>query len=69
MNDKKIRLNVFLTPELKEYVMLRSKEMGMTYSAFIVMTLVQYKQTCEVGSSLVELKQMFDELKSNGLLK
>lgn len=69
MNDKKIRLNVFLTPELKEYVMLRSKEMGMTYSAFIVMTLVQYKQTCEVGSSLVELKQMFDELKNNGLLK
>lgn len=69
MNDKKIRLNVFLTPELKEYVMLRSREMGMTYSAFIVMALVQYKQTCEVGSSLVELKQMFDELKSNGLLK
>ena len=69
MNDKKIRLNVFLTPELKEYVMSRSKEMGMSYSAFIVMALVQYKQGCEVSSSLVELKQMFDELKNNGLLK
>ena len=69
MNDKKIRLNVFLTPELKEYVMLRSREMGMSYSAFIVMALAQYKQTCEVGSSIVELKQMFDELKNNNLLK
>lgn len=63
MNDKKIRVNIFLTQELKEYVMLRSKEMGMSYSAFIVMALVHYKQSCEVSSSIVELKQMFDELK------
>lgn len=69
MNDKKIRVNIFLTQELKEYVMSRSREMGMSYSAFIVMALVHYKQSCEVSSSLVELKQMFDELKSNGLLK
>lgn len=69
MNDKKIRVNIFLTQELKEYVMSRSKEMGMSYSAFIVMALVHYKQSCEVSSSLVELKQMFDELKNNGLLK
>lgn len=60
--NNKIRLNIFLTPELKEYVKTMSDSMGMSNSAFCVMCISQYKQGQEVSKAMVEFKELMDRL-------
>ena len=60
----KIRLNIFLTPELKEYVQRMSDEMGMSNSAFVVMCVGQYKQGQEVSRSMAEFKEVLSRLEA-----
>ena len=42
--EKKIRTNIFLSPELQKYVEVEATKMSMSYSAFIVMCVNQYRE-------------------------
>ena len=62
--ENKIRFNVFLTPELRDYVRKMSDYMGMSNSAFIVMCVAQYKQGQEVSKSMAEFKEVLSRLEA-----
>ena len=61
----KIRTNIFLTPELKEYVQKMSDEMGMSNSAFMVMCISYYKQSQEIPKYMTELKEILSKYENN----
>lgn len=61
---KKVRTNVFLAENIKEYVNKRSTEMGMSNSAFITMCIALFKQNDEFN--VKEALQRIENFKKTG---
>lgn len=60
---KRVKLNLSITPEVKEYLIEQSNIMGMSSSAFITMLISQHKQQAQALSSVDLMKAMMSQMK------
>lgn len=61
MDDKKERINVYMTPEVKEKAMRKANELSISMSALMLIALNQYLKE----ESVVDMVEMF---KKTGIL-
>jgi len=60
---KRVKLNLSITPEVKEYLIEQSNIMGMSSSAFITMLISQHKQQAQALSSVDLMNAMMAQMK------
>jgi len=63
-NNRKIRTNISMTQEIKEYLEQKSDSMGMSASAFISMLISQSKQQEQALGSIDLLKTMMAQMQN-----
>lgn len=63
-NNSKIRTNIFLASNIKNYVDTQSDIMGMSNSAFITMCINLYRQQSEAQAVMSKFDDLLKELKA-----
>lgn len=59
--NNRCRLNIYLVPELKDYVIRTAEEYGLSQSAFVTMVLSQYKQQMISLEAMTNLKHIVSD--------
>lgn len=59
MDNKKDRINIYVSKELKERIYKKAEELGISASSYIVVAINDYMKQ----ESVVEMADMFKELK------
>lgn len=54
---KKERLNLYIVPELKEWVVNESERLGLSQGAFVTMVLQTYRQGMYLSNNLEKLEK------------
>lgn len=61
--DNKVRLGIYLVPELKEYLEKTSEAYGMSVSSFMALIITTYRQQTQAMVQLADIKNMIDDIK------
>lgn len=62
MKDNKVTLNVYVVPEMKEYLAKQSEVYGMSISSFVAMVITTYRQQSDALAQLSKLQETITKL-------
>lgn len=64
MATEKLRVNVYVTEEMKSYLQEQSEALGVSISGFINVCVNNYRQQSEAVLTMSAMQKMIEELKS-----
>lgn len=63
MKENKVNLNIYLVPEIKEYLVKNSEAYGMSISSYVSMIITTYRQQADALLQISKMDEMIRNLK------